>query len=358
MIAIFIFVVSVSANSGPVIYTGDQNSVLVPKENTNVSILHETLEYNIYGTGDNDKYADVHVRYVMENTGAEEKLTAIFPRWVNDDADIFAIYFNGDLVESEFILIGGDDASFEHVIERINELEETPEEVVCQNEYTLYGCVAANVFEITVPEDGVHELVVEYKEQPTEIQTNPYGSKISYEGVFTYYLEPASYWKSFGELDISISIPKELKVEGLGNFDVSKEKGRKLYQIEYNELPNEDLVFTVYKQSYKSIITLVTTIIIFGYIGFRLYINYRKINSKAIKILDQIFNWILRVSGLIVVMGVSRNEIISYSVIGILFAYLIYAKYFTKRTVIFVVLDTVLKIAGILVIYILIYTYV
>ncbi len=351
-----IFIITVNANSGPGVYTGDQNSILVAKEDTNISILHETLNYYIYGTNANDKYANVTVRYLMKNNGEEETLTAVFPRKVNFTSESFTILFNGVSIENELIIIGGDDASFEHVLKRINAIEKNSEEVTCSVRYDLEGCVAANVFEITVPAEGVHELIVKYTEQPTEVQTSPYGSKIHFEGIFTYYLEPASYWKSFEKLDIFISVSKGLKISGLDDFEKSKSGGRTLYQMKYEELPSNDLIFRVYSPNILAIVMISLTSIIIFYLYFKSHYVDKEMNIKAIYIIDQITGWTLRIAGLTLVTEMGSYNIASFIGVSIMGIYLFHGTYFKNKDGVYMVLDSFIKVTGMLVIYMFVYT--
>ena len=255
------FVVNVNANSGPGVQVGDEHSVLVPLEDTEVVILHEELEYRSAFNEFNELITYVTVEYQMKNTGIEdESFTAVFPRKVGEDSEIlFEVYLNGQVVENEFMLLGGDYLGFNNMLEKINDGGTTQG---CNN--WDGNCLAVNMFDLSLNAAEEYTLKVEYIDTPTwhNIGGSYFNHKDKY--TFTYLYEPARHWKEFGTLNVTVSFPRGFSTEGLEEAGFEKTSGGRVrtYEASYDALPDDSLIYSLAeKTSYIGLI-LVSVIIL------------------------------------------------------------------------------------------------
>lgn len=77
---------------------------------------------------------------------------------------------------------------------------------------------------------------------PNICDDNSYGSRATYD--YEYLLSPASLWADFGELDIRINTPYELKHFSLQGM-TEVEGG---YEGHFDGLPNSELTFSIYQE--------------------------------------------------------------------------------------------------------------
>ncbi|MDP4181941.1 MAG: hypothetical protein Q8942_12720 [Bacillota bacterium] len=103
--------------------------------------------------------------------------------------------------------------------------------------------VVLMLFDITMPADSTCELKVSYNQIGGE---DRYKTR-DYTCIYNYFLEPAKYWKSFKDLNITVKTPEGYKIieSNLNLNEVKDAKGT--YAGHFVTLPEKNLEFQVYK---------------------------------------------------------------------------------------------------------------
>lgn len=282
--------IPIYANGGPTTIKGTDDSILIPAKNNQVAVTHEELNYKVFtadklgsdgepADGNSLFYAEVSAKYFFLNEGTEtEEVTIAFPF---DSASAEAsensviVLMNGDEVPHQVLKI---DNSSEHTnvtYTANNNVKWDPFEVpsfadvleLMNNPSVIYTGGYTNtalhliIFEVPFTAGKEHVLEVKYVTRASkmrEVKSALFHKYGEWEAVFHYFLEPASYWKSFENIDVSIEVPMGFEIGKISLLDIKKIDERH-YTGSFETLPKENLVFTVKEsETNKSIVDGIT----------------------------------------------------------------------------------------------------
>lgn len=292
---LILFPVAAQANGLPAGWTNPPGFDLSAVESESVSIIREVLTYDL--SQSNMGYfapdADVTATYWMQTDSLEpETVTMVFvyvghimydmdeemfvnATWDQEQLDIQLrylpelVYYNFD--GGEMILIEdtrvNKSPSFQDILNSLNK-SVSPEEAEYYWDY--YGDAEKHIldpdskeehvylswgvklllFDITLEPGTTHELMVNFPQIATRERTT-----FSVDYSFLYYLEPASYWKSFNDLTIEVLVPRGYKLHSsnLELTNVDSNRDYTLWQGQFPNLPEENLLFSVRPRFPKSL---------------------------------------------------------------------------------------------------------
>jgi hypothetical protein len=281
------------ANAGPWTYDGAPVLNPVPYENNNVEVLNEEIEFNI-DKKDLDM-AHVNVNYRMKNNSDKgEEINMCFPfvsKGINLKNQSVKIIYNGAAIDSEIKVLKdlrfdheeglkgkaiykdniNKNLSFSHIIGEVNNTEET------------YGDLCENViyvilFKVRMEPKEENTLNISYVQKSGSSRVDSKSSYIYNRFDYYYFLEPASYWKSFKDLNIKIIAPKGTEIF---NSSLALEKEKNIYIGNFKRLPKENFTFQVVSlkdtKGYLGFKEMVLTIIMLFLIGkIFIYIKRKK----------------------------------------------------------------------------------
>lgn len=267
LVVILSFSTNVYANAGPVEWIGSSDSIIIPKRNENIEVLHEDLKYDItihdFEYERNNYVAEVTAIYELYNYGDSNEVVKIaFPfdkgiaESLNHD---ITVLFDGKPVEYDVLYLKGGDRDisfpsknekykwdkiglldFEEILYRISD------DYIYDGGPTYYhGSINLIYFEVEFLQNQNHKLEVNYVTSPSITREGSYFFGYSeWEPIFHYYLEPASYWNDFGSLDIEINIPEGYELSNISLNDISESSEFK-YVGNFETLPEDELIFTM-----------------------------------------------------------------------------------------------------------------
>lgn len=247
-----IFPWPVLANATPTDYIWEEGEIqgLVPMKSDNIAVDKETLIYHIQADPAGF-YADVQVTYLLRNTSlTSQPLSLAFittnlrssPEIRCDDQQIIPLnqitaYFPDQINQSKSMDLW--------------------EDIFSENEWleTLFGQVnhipfsegtgesACNVILFQVQLDpGQSLLEVSYQEQAAHRVSASDSEGRDKTWGFYYFLQPASNFKEFGDLNIQVTLPEHYKLET--SLDGFLKRGT-VYTISLPNLPSENVQFLV-----------------------------------------------------------------------------------------------------------------
>ncbi|PAB57364.1 hypothetical protein [Anaeromicrobium sediminis] len=279
------------ANAGPWIYEGAPVLNPVPYENNNVEVLNEQIEFNI-----NRKdlgIAHVNVNYRMKNTSDKrEKINMCFPfvgRGIHLKNKFAKITYNGVEIDSEIKVLKNlqfdheeglkgkaiykdtfnKNLSFSDIIDELNNTKEAYEDL---SENAIY----AILFKVKMEPKVENTLNISYVQKSGRSRTDSKSSYTYNRFDYYYFLEPASYWKSFNDLNIKIIAPRGTDIS---NSSLTLEKEKKIYIGNFKRLPKENFTFEVVSlkdtKGYFGFKEMVLTIIMFFLIG-KIFVSIKR----------------------------------------------------------------------------------
>jgi len=271
ILALMLLIGNISyANGGPTSDLGSMDSIIIPQKSENISVIHESLTYDIRLENQPEKYApfiaDVTAKYEMENQGnTDERVKIAFPFDRGGDA---SVRFDGELIEYQVLTLSGADdvsypkknekykwdkiglLSFDEILAGVNKSN-----LDAYHDTSSYGSLSLIYFEVEFKKGMKHELLVNYQSNPSLVRDMLFlYNYTDWTPYFHYYLEPASYWKSFGSLDVEIHIPEGYEISNI-SLSGMKEVEPYKYSGYYNTLPENQLIFALdKKRGFRSLI--------------------------------------------------------------------------------------------------------
>lgn len=248
--AIFVIQFVSLANGGPMVREGSTDSVMVPEKNEYIEVLAEDLKYEVkivdgeVVTDYNFEqlfYADVTAKYTMFNSSKDtEKVSIAFPystavsERLDDNITVKA---DGKIISFELVKMEGithDSRNFESLVKKID--DDFNENYGSGDINDKVGLI---LFDVEFESNAEHELVVEYKTESVQVTDSSFIKEHEWRPRFSYYFEPAKYWKSFGNINMSIILPDGYEIinSNLEDYDVDDNVYSKtLYGVEVDEL--------------------------------------------------------------------------------------------------------------------------
>ncbi len=249
------------ANAGPPMSLEDGDvSFLIPVKHDSIEIISESLIYDI-SMKEELSTANITAIYEMRNTANNDVTTLLafvannpelgVSAWLDDlpiqalRRDIFPWNISGEGVYKGDLLarawsniglwtsFGPWEPTFEEILRFARDGERTSD---ANSGYDL----EMSLFELDFPADSTRTLKVEYTENGAIIKERKGYSYKNPTVEFYYFLEPASYWKDFSNLTISINAPMNVDVEtSLPGFEQTP--GEQQLVANFEKLPIENL---------------------------------------------------------------------------------------------------------------------
>ncbi|HEX2947933.1 MAG TPA: hypothetical protein VHT96_18495 [Clostridia bacterium] len=238
----------------------------LPLKSDAVEVLHEDLIIDTNVRNYDGEYyptlANVTAKYTLKNvTDEKAEYSIAFPHSFNimnfDDEQYLRanVKLNGNKIDYKAKVIPGitsetltdpdNDISFENILSAMNQAVDEedfkyPTEAEFDQNTDFYSnMVRLILFEITLEPGKTYDLEVGFYQMPSSDRLNTAGYKFTYD----YYMEPAKYWKAFGDIDITVKLTSGYEIIdtsmlfGKGNNDT--------YTAHYDYLPT-NLSFTIY----------------------------------------------------------------------------------------------------------------
>ncbi|MCY6485685.1 hypothetical protein OW763_15250 [Clostridium aestuarii] len=101
------------------------------------------------------------------------------------------------------------------------------------------------LFNLTLQPNTEHKLKVSYYQEGGRDRYESGDPHVYNKYIYYYFLEPASYWKDFNDLNITIKVPKDFTLTN-STLDL-KNAEENIYEGQFKKLPKENLVFEISK---------------------------------------------------------------------------------------------------------------
>ena len=274
----------VLANGGGVEFGLENlNAVIRPSKNSIVEIYREDLVYNIqqdYKMSDFYKpKAIVDVTYYMRNSDSRDEVTTIafpFLRFNNENSLDFKVFFNNEEIPVQFLCSNANKKKIIKIKNGKTYIESLNFEQIIKHldrDANIDHCgIVVGIFELIFPENSDNILNIKYIEHPYYLSEQfVYGYNTLPEINFSYLLEPASYWKDFKNLNITLKL-NDYSLENI-NLDGFNKVDNNYYTAHFEELPEDNLSFDIiqstlyiYRFSYYGSIIVIALLILMAFI--------------------------------------------------------------------------------------------
>lgn len=276
LLSILTSIVPAFSNSGPWRFEPAPGFNAVPVKSDSVEILSEELIYDI--DEEQHDWAKVTAIYTMKNVSHEiQKLSVAFPfvgAYLNSCGEDqhsknTIVTLDGNSINKKIKRIdnlGFDstdgmkgkglyrksdgkamaDLLFEDILAEMNQSANEPDYTIENAEENQDEIVELILFELTLQPDTDHKLVVSYIQEGGK---DRYESNSAYEYnkyMYYYFLEPASYWKDFSHLSITIHVPEDYSMANC-TLDL-KGNGENTYNGYFEKMPEDNLFFEITKK--------------------------------------------------------------------------------------------------------------
>lgn len=253
---IFIFIIcSINLLANVAAPSQGGNTLSEPKGIKNIDIIKEDLKIDISQLGDEtvsvrDRFINVEAIYQIDNPTDIEKLELVFV--IVSDAKNFQFYLNDKEIPTEPI----DNKEFAD-----RHSWKKPDKTPYEDKELMYNPYNGNLksakFTINLPK-GKHTLKAIYKAEPTVYKN--VGVMKGWQ--FAYSLAPAKDWKSFGGLNLSVTVPKDWKFFS----NIQLQQNAEVYSGTFKEIPADFLAITTQSPIPKNYNTW-TDITFFTFLG-------------------------------------------------------------------------------------------